>query len=134
NAPQARAAEEDEDDDDEDAEFGTEVHDGNGGIAVSPSVAAGLAEPEVETATLLAPPGVELFSQEEIEAALRIVQALDPAGIGARDLRECLLLQIDAAGKRDTITWRLVDEAFGDLIAHRWNDLGRRFGVSPRMA
>ncbi len=34
-------------------------------------------------------------STAEMDAALRIVQALDPPGIGARDLRECLLLQLD---------------------------------------
>lgn len=36
-----------------------------------------------------------MVTEEEVEAVLRIVQDLDPAGIGARDLRECLLLQIE---------------------------------------
>ena len=31
-----------------------------------------------------------------------------------------------------SLTYRLVDEAFPDLIAHRWNDLARKFGVEPR--
>jgi RNA polymerase sigma-54 factor len=34
-------------------------------------------------------------SEKEVEAVLKLVQELDPAGIGARDLRECLLLQIE---------------------------------------
>ena len=38
--------------------------------------------------------GVEV-EEEELEAVLEIVQKLDPAGVGARDFRECLLLQID---------------------------------------
>lgn len=80
------------------------------------------------------PPGVSLFTLEELEAALQVVQALDPAGVGARDLRECLLLQLKEAGHEGSLIWRIVDQAFPDLIAHRWNDLARRFGVEPREA
>ena len=60
---------------------------------------------------------------------LRIIQTLDPPGVGARDLRECLLLQLRELGQTETLTYRLVAEAFPDLIAHRWNDLAKRFGV-----
>ena len=37
---------------------------------------------------------------EEVQEALRVVQSLDPAGIAAKDVRECLLLQIEAATAR----------------------------------
>lgn len=36
-----------------------------------------------------------IVTEEEVEAVLKLVQELDPAGIGARDLRECLILQIE---------------------------------------
>src|SRR5574337_62496 len=62
---------------------------------------------------------------------LAIIQKLDPPGIGARDLRECLLIQLREQGDIASLTWRLVNEAFPDLIAHRWNELARRFGVEP---
>ncbi|MBR9989240.1 MAG: RNA polymerase factor sigma-54, partial [Gemmatimonadetes bacterium] len=88
--------------------------------------------PEPEEIPL--PPGVTLFTMPELEAALTTVQALDPAGIGARNLRECLLLQLRDAGETGTIAHRMVDEAFEDLKAHRWNDIARRFGVSAREA
>jgi RNA polymerase sigma-54 factor len=71
------------------------------------------------------------FTAAEVEEMLGIVQRLDPAGIAARDLRECLLLQLRELKETNTLTYRLVAEAFPDLIAHRWNDLGRRFGVEP---
>ena len=61
----------------------------------------------------------------------RIIQKLDPPGIGARDLRECLLIQLREQEDTESLTYRLVDEAFPDLIAHRWNDLAKRFGVEP---
>ena len=80
------------------------------------------------------PPGVAVFTLAELDAALLIIQALDPPGVGARNLRECLLLQLRDSGDADTLTYRLVDQAFADLIAHRWNDLARKFGVGPREA
>jgi len=76
-------------------------------------------------------PAELLYTPADMESMLAIVQKLDPPGIGARDLRECLLLQLREAKETDSLTWRLVDEAFPDLIAHRWNDLAKRFGVEP---
>ncbi len=71
------------------------------------------------------------FTAAEVEEMLGIIQKLDPAGVGARDLRECLLLQLKESGELGSLTYRLVAEAFPDLIAHRWNELGKRFGVEP---
>jgi RNA polymerase sigma-54 factor len=71
----------------------------------------------------------ELYTLAEAEEMLRIIQKLDPPGVGARDLRECLLLQLEARKETDTLAYRLVKEAFDDLKAHRWSDLGKRFGL-----
>ncbi len=71
------------------------------------------------------------YTQAEAEEMLAIVQRLDPPGIGARDLRECLLIQLGEQADTTSLTYRLVDDAFPDLIAHRWNDLAKRFGVEP---
>jgi RNA polymerase sigma-54 factor len=75
------------------------------------------------------PAGITLYGREEAEEMLRIIQSLDPPGVGARDIQECLLIQLRELGQTETLTYRLVAEAFSDLIAHRWNDLARRFGV-----
>jgi len=82
-------------------------------------------------ALLVAPPGVELFTEANTEEMLAIIQRLDPPGVGSRDVRECLLLQLTELGEVDTLQYRLVNEAFDDLKAHRWNDLAKRFGVEP---
>jgi len=71
----------------------------------------------------------QLFTTSEAEEMLRIIQKLDPPGVGARDLRECLLLQLEARAETDTLAYRLVRDAFDDLKAHRWSDLGKRFGL-----
>jgi RNA polymerase sigma-54 factor len=61
------------------------------------------------------------IEQEEVEAVLHRVQAFDPAGIAARDLRECLLIQLRQLP--EDFGWRapatlLVDEYF-DLLAQQ---------------
>jgi RNA polymerase sigma-54 factor len=73
---------------------------------------------------------VALFTEEEMLAMLTIIQDLDPPGVGARNLRECLLLQLRAAGLQDSMAYRLVQDAFEELIAHRWSELSKRFGIS----
>jgi RNA polymerase sigma-54 factor len=70
-----------------------------------------------------------LFTLAECERMLRVIQDLDPPGVGARDLRECLLLQLGAAGQADTLAARLVRDAFEELRGHRWSELIKRFGV-----
>ncbi len=76
-------------------------------------------------------PGIPYFSMAELEQMLAMIQRLDPPGVGARTLQECLILQLREAGETDTLAYRLVSEAFNDLIAHRWNELAKRFGVEP---
>jgi RNA polymerase sigma-54 factor len=67
-------------------------------------------------------------SRAEVEAALRLVQELDPPGVGARSLSECLALQAKAADRYDPAMARLIDNL--DLLAKgRMNDLKRICGV-----
>src|SRR5580658_4111770 len=47
-------------------------------------------------------------SPDEVTQALRIVQSLDPAGVAARDVRECLQLQIESRNGSDGLAWRIV--------------------------
>jgi len=75
--------------------------------------------------------GIPYFTMAELEQMLALIQKLDPPGVGARKLQECLDIQLRDAGETDTLAYRLVSEAFNDLIAHRWNELAKRFGVEP---
>jgi RNA polymerase sigma-54 factor len=70
------------------------------------------------------------YTLEEGEEMLRTVQELDPPGVGARDLRECLLLQLKEAGLTQSVPYRLVRDCFEELIAHRWSEISKRFGIS----
>ncbi len=50
------------------------------------------------------------FSLEDVTEALRVVHTLDPAGVGARDLRECLLLQLESRGGKNGVAWHIVHD------------------------
>ncbi len=60
------------------------------------------------------------------EEALSVLQWLDPPGIGARDLRECLLIQLSRQGMRDTIPWKVVHDCFGLLQKLKIPTIARR--------
>jgi RNA polymerase sigma-54 factor len=100
----------------------------NPGAPPQPATRAAPAEPVFEGEVV---PGVSYFSAKEVEDSLRIIQRLDPPGIGARDIRECILLQMAEDKAGDPLARQLVEEAFEDLKAHRWNDLAKRYGVEP---
>ncbi|MGH7638602.1 MAG: RNA polymerase factor sigma-54, partial [Gemmatimonadaceae bacterium] len=72
-----------------------------------------------------------LYVMDEIEAMLSTIQNLDPPGVGARDLRECLMLQLKEAGLEHSVPYRLVRDCFDELINHRWSEISKRFGISP---
>ena len=106
------------------AEEGEDGNDGEEGTTLS----APSSTPPSSPSSPSSPP---FYSMPEVEEMLAIIQRLDPSGTGARDLRECLLIQLIELADTTSLTYRLVAEAFPDLIAHRWNDLAKRFGVEP---
>jgi RNA polymerase sigma-54 factor len=72
-----------------------------------------------------------LYTEAEVDEMLVIIQNLDPPGVGARDLRECLMLQLKEAGLEQSVPYRLVRDCFEELINHRWSEISKRFGISP---
>ncbi len=72
-----------------------------------------------------------LYTMSEAEEMLGVVQSLDPPGVGARDLRECLMLQLREAGLEQSVPFRLVRDCYDELINHRWSEISKRFGISP---
>jgi len=55
-----------------------------------------------------------------------VVQALEPVGVGARDLRECLLIQLETRGEKDTLVWRLIATQFDNLVNRRFPEIARQ--------
>jgi len=65
-----------------------------------------------------------------VERALCRIQELDPPGVGARDLCECLLLQIRAHGKADSIAARIVRDHLGLLESKRYDKIAKELGCT----
>jgi RNA polymerase sigma-54 factor len=74
-------------------------------------------------------PRPEAYTLTEAEQLLTVMQQLDPPGVTARDLRECLMLQLREREETGSLGYRLLSEAYDDLIAHRWSDLAKRLGL-----
>jgi RNA polymerase sigma-54 factor len=66
---------------------------------------------------------------EDLVAAKAILQSFDPVGVGAEDLRECLLIQLERLGKTHSLAHRLVDQYLEDLAHKRYPVLARKLGV-----
>ncbi len=72
------------------------------------------------------------YSLEDLEAALREVQTLDPAGVGARDVRECLLLQLESRNGRGGVAWQIVADHLQADRAPPVPGTGARAGPADR--
>ncbi|MEJ2539340.1 MAG: RNA polymerase factor sigma-54 [Gemmatimonadota bacterium] len=93
------------------------------GIADEEERNAELAELEV----LLAP-----YDLEEAEHVLGRIQTLEPAGVGARSVQECILIQMRQADLEGSLRYRIIEEHFDDLVNHRWSEIAREMGVSQK--
>lgn len=70
------------------------------------------------------------YNFTEVRKLLNLIQAFDPPGIGATDLRECLLLQLQRMGKESGLEHRIVDQHLNLLAEHKFNQIARRLEVS----
>lgn len=76
-----------------------------------------------------------MVSDEAMEEALQIVQTLEPAGVGARNLRECLLLQLKAAAEEEPsetvdLAVLIVDKYFDLLARKQFKTIQQRIEIS----
>ncbi|RXT04041.1 RNA polymerase factor sigma-54 [Ammoniphilus sp. CFH 90114] len=69
---------------------------------------------------------------EEVEQALWIVQSLEPRGVGARDLKECLIIQLEYAGEKDSLAFAIVEKYLTDLADGRISKIAGDLQVTPQ--
>lgn len=72
--------------------------------------------------------GIEA-SRDEVLEVLRIIQSLEPAGIGARNLQECLLLQLERMPEEPLAT-TIIRDHFDDFASHRYERLCEQLAIS----
>lgn len=68
--------------------------------------------------------------QDDFERGLGLIQSFYPAGVGARDLRECLLIQLGRQGKEHSLEHRIVSEHMDELGKHHFVEIARRMAIS----
>src|SRR5437667_2382153 len=68
--------------------------------------------------------------REDFEKMLALIQSFYPPGVGARDLRECLLIQLHRQEKENTLEYKIVSEHMEDLGRRRFPEIARRMGIS----
>lgn len=67
---------------------------------------------------------------EQAQEALDVVQAMDPIGIGARDLRECMMLQMQNLQMQESLAYMIVRDHLALLEGHKFKEIGARTGAS----
>ena len=72
---------------------------------------------------------MENVSEEVMEKARQAVMRLDPVGCGARDVKECLLVQLEVLGESDRLASKLIGEHLADLQQHKLPHLSKQIGV-----
>jgi len=72
------------------------------------------------------------YTLAEAERMLKVIQALDPPGVGARSVRESILIQLEQLDEVGGVTHRIVAEHFDALINHRWSDIARDLAITPK--
>jgi RNA polymerase sigma-54 factor len=67
---------------------------------------------------------------EKVLQVLKVIQSFEPVGVGARDLRECLMLQLERAGKQETIEYRIIRDHMEALGKRKIPEIARGTGQS----
>lgn len=73
-------------------------------------------------------------SEETFNRALIVIQNLEPAGIGARDLKECLEIQLERKGEYDPIVKEIIDNHLDDLADNRYQVIAKDLDITPKKA
>lgn len=69
-------------------------------------------------------------SEKDVLKALEIIQSFDPPGIGARDLKECLKLQLTASGKYDGLVKELIENHLNEIAENKYASLSKMLNVN----
>jgi len=67
----------------------------------------------------------------DVQEALRFVQTLDPAGVGARNPQECLLLQIESVNGKGGVAWQIISSHMRLLETRQYKEIARLLGRPP---
>jgi len=67
---------------------------------------------------------------EEVQKVLELIQRFDPPGVGARNLQECLLLQLRAKGEEDSLSARIIREHFDEFKQKKYLEISKKLKIT----
>ena len=70
------------------------------------------------------------ITEEEAEKVLKIIQTFDPPGVGARDIKECLLIQLEAKQMLDSLAARIIMDHFEEFKQKKYLDISKKLKIS----
>ncbi|MDD3315322.1 MAG: RNA polymerase factor sigma-54 [Syntrophaceticus sp.] len=70
------------------------------------------------------------FQMQDIERVLRVIQSFDPPGVGARDLQECLLIQLDQHGQRTPVLEKIISVFLDDIANGNLSKIAASTGIT----
>lgn len=69
-------------------------------------------------------------AEERVEVVLKIIQTFEPSGVGARNLKECLLMQLATKDLLDTVAARIVENHFDEFKQKKYLDISKKLKIS----
>jgi len=73
------------------------------------------------------------YEPEEVIVAMEAIQSLDPIGVGARDLRECLLLQVEFLEIDDPLVERIIRDHWEEFMQRKFVSLAKTLGIDMKV-
>lgn len=67
---------------------------------------------------------------ETVKSAIKLVQEFDPPGVGARDIKECLILQIKNLGLTNTVVQHIIEQHLEDIQKKKYEKIAKKFNIS----
>ena len=69
-------------------------------------------------------------TEERVEKVPKIIQTFDPPGVGARNLKECLLIQLSVKDMLDTIAAKIIEDHFDEFKQKKYLDISKKLKIS----
>ncbi len=69
--------------------------------------------------------------EETAVTVLKVIQTFDPPGVGARDLRECLLIQAEQRGVDEPLALAIIDKYLDEVAAGHFKNIADKLGCTP---
>jgi RNA polymerase sigma-54 factor len=74
------------------------------------------------------------IQKQKVEDILSIIQSFDPPGIGARDLKECLKIQLSQSEIKNELLEKIIDKFLNEIAENKYDVIAKELSITPREA